>query len=88
MKRISPFPRFLPHGFSGCKSVAIHTCPAHPSIINETKFANAANTTPSSPALIQFFHVLPVEETLCPQKLIQHRCLCLNSCISTHSITA
>ena len=50
--------------------------------------ANAANTTPSSPALIQFFHVLPVEETLCPQKLIQHRCLCLNSCISTHSITA
>ena len=58
MKRISPFPRFLPHGFSGCKSVAIHTCPAHPSIINETKFANAANTTPSSPALIQFFHVL------------------------------
>ena len=70
MKRISPFPRFLPHGFSGCKSVAIHTCPAHPSIINETKFANAANTTPSSPALIQFFHVLPVEETLCPQKLI------------------
>ncbi len=66
MKRISPFHAFCPTVF-WLQSVAIHTCPAHPSIINETKFANAANTTPSSPALIQFFHVLPVEETLCPQ---------------------